>query len=185
MIALSGIKTTESGLLLGFQYHDGVVSSLIFDASSSRLTVNVKALSGSVLTVHTEDVKKCRIDNLLEGNIVSDIYLWKIDSDTSSITSDALPAWRVLLSDMNGSESFHQEAMRNAKKYDGFMALLIRDVLRMRNCCYLWCSTYIRKTTLGLVIAPRERYSAKSTALYLATERPARQPALRRRLHAG
>src|SRR6266853_2920674 len=104
-------RTDEHGILLGARVHDATLVKLII--SEERLVFEMRRLSGELVTVELLGLGQFTLQELWNGAIVSELWVWKVGSVPETSWSIPDGPWNVLFSNARMKPS---DARRQAAK---------------------------------------------------------------------
>lgn len=91
------ISTEPSGLLQGVPYHDSSIVRLDYAIGIRRLSIELSGYGGGLVSILMDRVVVANIQDLYEGNLVSDIFLWPVNRVPSPTSSSPDLGWLALL----------------------------------------------------------------------------------------
>jgi hypothetical protein len=104
-------RTDEHGMLLGARVHDANLVKLI--VSEERLVFGIRRLSGELVTIELLGPSQFTVQELWNGAIVSEFWVWKVGSVPEMSWSRPDGPWKVLFSNNRRSPP---DARREAAK---------------------------------------------------------------------
>jgi hypothetical protein len=107
-------NTDQFGRIMGPRLHDGYLTGMQY-SDGDALGLQIRNPSGEVVGIELLGISDINIAHLCNGVIVSDIYLWKVDSvpDAWSVPDSA---WNVLFAERYGLAGAKEKATKIARE---------------------------------------------------------------------
>jgi hypothetical protein len=106
-------NTDQFGRILGPRFHDGRLTGLQF-SDGHALNLQIRNSSGEAVKIELLDITDINIAQLCNGAIISDVYLWKVDS-VPEAWSVPDSAWNMLFAERYGSAGAKEKASKIAR----------------------------------------------------------------------
>lgn len=108
-----------AGLLKWVPYHDGFVISLGYSLDRRSIELAVRTADSRTVAFGFLEIAQLRINNFLEGNIVSDIFIWTVDKVPDQTISSLDNGWGGHLFEISALGEREAEVTRIKQRFGG------------------------------------------------------------------